>query len=604
MARPSWPPTTQALRALPLAVLSAVLLATGAAATPASPPTVAKVQLPETWPQELASAGDGSIWATGAYGGVTRLDRTGHARTYGIGQDEYAADLVSGPDGAMWVAANDRVFRIAAEGRRRSWRVGGAGLARAITSAGGALWFTNDGTGVARLGTDGAIRVFKLPRRRRDVSMSGIAGGPDGALWFTETGFDGKPRDGIGRLTTDGRTTSWILPHRRSSPTRIAAGPDGALWFTERDAHAIGRITTSGAIAEFPLATGLSPYDIKAGVDGALWFTADSCIGRITTSGDVTAWPVRGAGRLLGVVAASDGSIWAADDLKGALWHFVPPSDDAAPPTPCAPPTITRQARSTRASLVYRREEIFRHGDWFSDARVRISRGGELLFGEAVPPIRGAGSTVYGDTSSFAVRDLDGDGEPEAMLELNWNGAHCCAWSRVYRYVRSRHTYVPTVHFWRDDAASPRVRDLNADGKPEFLSRDDRFAYAFEAYAFSALPIQIWSYRHGRFRDITRRFPAQIRHDAAGLWRLYLKQRRKRDETVRGILPAWAAEEYLLGRGGAVWPALQRAARQGYLQCAADCFSGPRDPQAYIGRVRAFLRKTGYLRSSPSTGSQ
>jgi len=238
------------------------------------------------------------------------------------------------------------------------------------------------------------------------------------------------------------------------------------------------------------------------------------------------------------------------------------------------------------------------HSDWFSDPRVQISRGDRQLFAETVPPIeRRYGSGVYGDTSSFAVRDLDGDGEPEVVVELNWNGAHCCTWSRVYRYVRSRRTYVPAVHFWGDDGATPKILDLNGDGRPEFSSRDDRFAYAFEAYAFSAFPIQIWSYRDGHFRNFTRRFPAAIRGDARRLWRLYLHYRRKKDETIRGILPAWAAEEYLLGRGAVVWPALERAAREGYLGCPkGGCFFEPRDPQTYIKRVRAFLRKTGYLR--------
>jgi streptogramin lyase len=583
-----------------VAAVCAVLLGTCAASAPAASPTQSEVRLPRAWPQQLTLGTDGSIWATGAYGGVTRLDPSGHARTYGIGQDEYAADLVSGPDGAIWVAANDRVVRIDSAGHRRSWRVGGEGLARSITSAGHALWFTNEGNPgrIERFGTDGSTRAFKIAGRRRGALMTGIAGGADGALWFTQAGFDSKPSDGIGRMTMDGHSTSWALPHRYANPTRIAAGSDGALWFTERDAHAIGRITTSGAITEFPLATGLSPYDIKAGADGAVWFTADSCLGRITTSGEITAWPVHGAGRLVGIVAAPDGSIWAADDLKSALWHFVPPADDAAPPTPCAPPTITRRARSTRASLVYRRENTFRRSDWFTDGRVRISRGGTRLFAETVPPIdRRYGSSVYGDTSSFGVRDLDGDGEPEVMLELNWNGAHCCAWSRVYRYARSRRTYVPAAHFWGDDAAAPKVLDLNGDGKPEFSSRDDRFAYAFEAYAFSAFPIQIWSYRHGRFRDVTRRFRTEIGRDAARLWRLYLHERRSKGGSIRGLLPAWAADEYLLGRGATVWPTLEHAARQGYLGCrGGGCFSQPHDPHAYIRNVRAFLRKTGYLR--------
>jgi predicted acyl esterase len=110
--------------------------------------------------------------------------------------------------------------------------------------------------------------------------------------------------------------------------------------------------------------------------------------------------------------------------------------------------------------------------------------------------------------------------------------------------------------------------------------------------------LQIWSYRHGRFRDVSRRFPRQVGRDAASLWRQYLKYRRHNgDETVRGLLPVWAAEEYLLGRGAKVWPTLEREAAQGYLNCPrGGCSFSPSNPQAYIRKVRAFLRKTGYLR--------
>lgn len=587
------------LHALGLIAAGLVLLTTSAAAAPEGAPSQAEVRLPKAWPQALALGADGSIWATGAYGGLTRLDPSGHPRNYDIGQDEYGLDLTSGPDGAVWVAADDLVVRVDAAGHRRSWPVGGYGLARSITSAAGALWFANEGnpSRIERLGTDGSREVFKVAGPRKAAAMSGITGGPDGALWFTQAGFNGKPVDGIGRMTTAGRATSWPLPHRRGSPTRIAAGPDGALWFTERDAHAIGRISTSGAITEYPLTTGLSPYGIRPGADGALWFTADGCIGRITTSGAVTAWPVNGAGRLLGLVAEPDGTVWAADDLKSALWHFQPPADGAPPPTPCAPPTITRRRRQTSASLVYRRDATFGHSDWFSDPRVRISRGGTQVFSETVPAIdRRYGYGVYGATASFAVRDLDGDREPEVMLELNWGGAHCCAWTRIYRYVRSRGTYVPAVRFWGDDAASPRVGDLNGDGEPEFRSVDARFAYAFASYAGSVFPVRIWSFRHGRFRDVTRGFPATIRHDARKVWRLYVRERRRKGEFVRGVLPAWAADEYLLGRGATVWPTLEQAARQGYLDCRDGCFAEPRNPQAYIRKVRAFLRRTGYLK--------
>ena len=61
-----------------------------------------------------------------------------------------------------------------------------------------------------------------------------------------------------------------------SHPTSIAAGPDGSLWFTESgNPGRIGRITTSGVITEF--ASGLTadgmPDAITAGPNGNLWFT-------------------------------------------------------------------------------------------------------------------------------------------------------------------------------------------------------------------------------------------------------------------------------------------------------------------------------------------
>src|SRR5712691_5346949 len=54
--------------------------------------------------------------------------------------------------------------------------------------------------------------------------------------------------------------------------------------------------------------------------------------------------------------------------------------------------------------------------------------------------------------------------------------------------------------------AGYRLVDLDHDGRPEFRSGDDRFAYAFTAFAASAWPVRIWHFDHGRMRDVTRAF--------------------------------------------------------------------------------------------------
>jgi hypothetical protein len=127
------------------------------------------------------------------------------------------------------------------------------------------------------------------------------------------------------------------------------------------------------------------------------------------------------------------------------------------------------------------------------------------------------------------------------------------------------------------------------------VSTDDRFAYDFDGYAGSVRPIQIWSYRGGRFLDVSRHHPRAIRRDAATLWRLYVKYRGK--QGVRGILPAWAADQYLLDRGATAQRALDEARRRGDLNCPKFCFDGPRDAAAYVRAVNRLLHKYGYLRT-------
>src|SRR5579883_750262 len=90
----------------------------------------------------------------------------------------------------------------------------------------------------------------------------GITAGPDGALWFAESGADQ-----IGRITLDGTITEFALP-AGSRPERITAGPDGAIWFTEPGRNLIGRLLPAVApgFTEYAIPTPNSdPQGITAG---------------------------------------------------------------------------------------------------------------------------------------------------------------------------------------------------------------------------------------------------------------------------------------------------------------------------------------------------
>jgi virginiamycin B lyase len=189
---------------------------------------------------------------------------------------------------------------------------------------GGEMWFTqNCPAAASRAGVEGDSQVGAVPSAGRaraylvrgvKAPLTGIAAGPDGALWFGEAGANA-----IARVTSTGVLSEFPLPTAGALPDGIVAGPDGALWFTERATDRIGRITTAGAVTEYPLHAGSHPRGIVAGPDGALWFAEQggSSVGRITTAGVVSETP---AGTFAKDVAFSgDGALWLREQAGNVL---------------------------------------------------------------------------------------------------------------------------------------------------------------------------------------------------------------------------------------------------------------------------------------------
>jgi hypothetical protein len=258
-----------------------------------------------------------------------------------------------------------------------------------------------------------------------------------------------------------------------------------------------------------------------------------------------------------------------------------------------------RVARSgeVRADIYYEKHVWEAGISSLRNPRIRISRAGRPRFQERVPVPAGRPrdypvAPQVETRDWFIIRDLDADGEPEVALLVNWAGTYCCSWSRIYRFDTARGTYAPVTHFWQNFQASPVLRDLDRDGRVEFISSDGRFGY-LGPYVAVFEPVQIWSYDRGRFRDVTGRHPDQIRADAARIWRFYLRFRGR--QSVRYVLAAWAADQYRLGRAERVDAVLADALRRGDLARRPGDFGGP--PRTYAARLKRFLRKIGYIRA-------
>jgi streptogramin lyase len=174
----------------------------------------------------------------------------------------------------------------------------------------GNLWFVEEGASkIGKITPTGVITEFSPPTPGTDPR--GITAGPDGNVWFTE-GFADK----IGRITPAGVITEFPVPLPpgcdESFLWDITTGPDGNLWFTDLFCVQIGRMTPSGVVtAQFAQ----KAESITAGPDGNLWFmdasnVSGSSIGRTTTSGVVAEFPVPGSPSLGDITSGPDGNVW------------------------------------------------------------------------------------------------------------------------------------------------------------------------------------------------------------------------------------------------------------------------------------------------------
>lgn len=257
-------------------------------------------------PRFITTGPDGDLWFTESYfgsgasslgpqGKIGRITPKGELQEFALpspGTD--VQGITTGPDQALWFVEQGigpqistpivRIGRITPSGTVSEFPVPGTNLLASSIAAGPSqsLWFivqapdptAQDIPKLGRLSTGGVIQLFPLTP---EMFPGDLVAGPDGNVWFTELTRQGPE---IGRMTPTGTETDFPLP-MATQPSQdlsplpaITAGPDGALWFTDAAHNAIGRITTAGAITEYPLPTpNAYPGRIVTGPDGTLWFT-------------------------------------------------------------------------------------------------------------------------------------------------------------------------------------------------------------------------------------------------------------------------------------------------------------------------------------------
>ena len=130
--------------------------------------------------------------------------------------------------------------------------------------------------------TDTLLGITTLPT---GSSVQQLVPGPDGDIWFTDTGLNK-----IGRITSSGAVTYYDVPTASAGLQGIAPGSDNALWFAESNANKIGRVSLSGEITEYAIPdSNAHPIGISAGplggcVPQTMYFTESAGLGKLSFS--------------------------------------------------------------------------------------------------------------------------------------------------------------------------------------------------------------------------------------------------------------------------------------------------------------------------------
>jgi hypothetical protein len=257
-----------------------------------------------------------------------------------------------------------------------------------------------------------------------------------------------------------------------------------------------------------------------------------------------------------------------------AIADSSPAAPTSAAPTPAAPIINQLSAASGDVQAAYTGQ--LDPGLCETSHRLQISRAGQIVFDQMLDAEIGICRSHEG---GLKVQDLDGDQEPEVVLDLFSGGAHCCGFSQIYYYDASARQYSSIIQFWGHTDQS-NLQDLDGDGIPEFASFDSRFAYRFASFADSGFPLQIWQYRQGSMIDVTRNFPQRVYSDAYLYWNFYIEARQTGRE-VKGLLAAYLADKYLLGEAADGWQRVQQA------------YQGS-DRQEFFTKLLSFLQEAGY----------
>jgi hypothetical protein len=202
----------------------------------------------------------------------------------------------------------------------------------------------------------------------------------------------------------------------------------------------------------------------------------------------------------------------------------------------------------------------------------------------------------------FAIGQLDKGHGPVVFIQSYSGGAHCCVTFRFVSLTRSGFR-LHRSDGWDGDFYGKWPKDIDGDGRADFVRNDNQFLYAFASYADSYSPPVILNLLGNSLDDVSTR---------PGFRKLFIEDmRRARTECLntggRGACAAYVADAARAGRFATAWKEMLASydrnsdwglpdnCEQPEWRNGDRCKKGKTRFKGYPDALMHFLKRTGYL---------
>lgn len=210
-----------------------------------------------------------------------------------------------------------------------------------------------------------------------------------------------------------------------------------------------------------------------------------------------------------------------------------------------------QQIQVSTPSTTVSAQIFYQPGPELRDLRLQIQRAGRPAVNLPFP------AAMRVRAVDITAVDLDGDQEPEVLLDVAEPGADCCSHTFIYYWMAEEEAYEAFHQFWGHHVSSYRpagfaeptpLRPLGAGSSLYFLGRDDRFQGTVIPRGADLGPVQLWVWQNRMLEEVTPQFPGAIQASATRHWQAFQRYRQTGNpELAQAALMAYAADRARLG---------------------------------------------------------